>query len=112
MWGTPLHVETLTVAVRSYGAPDADGVATVTTTPLTLSGCNVQQRSSAAGRDGGADSTVTTWRVSCPLAESVGPGDVVTWRGAAYVVDGEPAHFRTSDRSLDHTEFTIVRTRG
>lgn len=108
---SPLHRETVTVTVVTRGVPDVDGVASRTTSTVTLTGCNVQLAATTETPDSSAVSSAERWRVSGPLAEQITPGCLAAWRGDPYEVDGAPAHFRGTG-FLDHTEFVIVKRRG
>lgn len=109
---SPLHRETLTVAVVAVGEPDKNGVAVVTTEPRAWGPCNVQQSTTTETR-GGREVVVTRLHASGPLAEWITSDDAVTRPrdpGVTYHVDGRPAHFVGG--VLDHTELVLVGWEG
>jgi hypothetical protein len=104
-----LHDETVTVHRVTNGRPNDDGVATPTSTPVDVDGCNVQP---AASTEDIANNEPSVERLRVSTSEPcdwIRARDTVTWRGDTYRVLGKPQTFWAT---IPHTEFIIVDVKG
>ena len=107
-----LHREKLTVDVATEGAPDADGVPTKTTEPVTVAGFNIQPVISFRGAEEVDNQLLVTkrWKVSGPPVPGLTAASRIEWRGDFYQPWGDVGSQHYS--VLPHAEFYIVAWEG
>jgi len=77
-----------------------------------LSGCEVQETSTASNELGRAEQVTDRWELYAPPCADIQTGDRVIFHGEAYEVDGAPFKWKSPTGRVSHTRAHLVRWSG
>ena len=88
---------TVTITINQSGAPvvNADGTATVATTPVVVPGCVVHPATSVETVQG-QDNVITGLTLLAPFGTVIKSTDTVTFAGVTYAVVGDAFQWQSS----------------